>query len=369
MDLYFFPDLIHDFFVDFNFGTLFLFLLFIVIYIVISWLLSDMNHLLYGKKNVIAWIPVANVYLLGELILSKSVGYGLSGGLVLIILFNIFIDSNILITILSIIYFLLLLGSIGYALYKYIDLKKSAKNSSMVTNTLNLTDDNDSLAPTKTNGPSESLINSINVVPTNNISNINSVGITPVNSFSNDNSINKNMDQLPINNINLVGNNNMISQTENTVIKQPEEKHYEMPKLILEASNSSNTDVKINNNKLENEEERMTFVTGNDENEKLSSEGNMKFVTGNDDANMSFVTGESNDNNSPNVLNSPVINSNLTPISNEVTVVNGMVSSSNEIKNEESEKMNIINGTIIPNQNTNNQTSNSDSILDLNKKL
>ena len=85
MDLYFFPDLIHDFFVDFNFGTLFLFLLFIVIYIVISWLLSDMNHLLYGKKNVIAWIPVANVYLLGELILSKSVGYGLSGGLVLII--------------------------------------------------------------------------------------------------------------------------------------------------------------------------------------------------------------------------------------------------------------------------------------------
>ena len=351
MDLYFFPDLIHDFFVDFNFGTLFLFLLFIVIYIVISWLLSDMNHLLYGKKNVIAWIPVANVYLLGELILSKSVGYGLSGGLVLIILFNIFIDSNILITILSIIYFLLLLGSIGYALYKYIDLKKSAKNSSMVTNTLNLTDDNDSLAPTKTNGPSESLINSINVVPTNNISNINSVGITPVNSFSNDDSINKNMDQLPINNINLVGNNNMISQTENTVIKQPEEKHYEMPKLILEASNSSNTDVKIDNNKLENEEERKTFVTGND------------------DANMSFVTGKSNDNNSPNVLNSPLINSNLNQISNEVTVVNGMVSSSNEIKNEESEKMNIINGTIIPNQNTNNQTSNSDSILDLNKKL
>ena len=46
-----------------------------------------------------------------------------------------------------------------------------------------------------------------------------------------------------------------------------------------------------------------------------------------------------------------------------------MVSSSNEIKNEESEKMNIINGTIIPNQNTNNQPSNSDSILDLNKKL
>lgn len=351
MDLYFFPDLIHDFFVDFNFGTLFLFLLFIVIYIVISWLLSDMNHLLYGKKNVIAWIPVANVYLLGELILSKSVGYGLSGGLVLIILFNIFIDSNILITILSIIYFLLLLGSIGYALYKYIDLKKSAKNSSMVTNTLNLTDDNDSLAPTKTNGPSESLINSINVVPTNNISNINSVGITPVNSFSNDNSINKNMDQLPINNINLVGNSNMVSQTENTVIKQPEEKHYEMPKLILEASNSSNTDVKIDNNKLENEEERMTFVTGND------------------DANMSFVTGKSNDNNSPNVLNSPLINSNLNQISNEVTVVNGMVSSSNEIKNEESEKMNIINGTIIPNQNTNNQPSNSDSILDLNKKL
>lgn len=351
MDLYFFPDLIHDFFVDFNFGTLFLFLLFIVIYIVISWLLSDMNHLLYGKKNVIAWIPVANVYLLGELILSKSVGYGLSGGLVLIILFNIFIDSNILITILSIIYFLLLLGSIGYALYKYIDLKKSAKNSSMVTNTLNLTDDNDSLAPTKTNGPSESLINSINVVPTNNISNINSVGITPVNSFSNDNSINKNMDQLPINNINLVGNSNMVSQTENTVIKQPEEKHYEMPKLILEASNSSNTDVKIDNNKLENEEERMTFVTGDD------------------DANMSFVTGKSNDNNSPNVLNSPLINSNLNQISNEVTVVNGMVSSSNEIKNEESEKMNIINGTIIPNQNTNNQPSNSDSILDLNKKL
>ena len=362
MDLYFFPDLIHDFFVDFNFGILFLFLLLIVIYIVISWLLSDMNQLLYGKKNVIAWIPIANVYLLGELILSKAVGYGLSGGLVLIILFNIFIDSNILITILSIIYFLLLLGGIGFAIYRYIDLKKSAKNSSMVTNTLNLTDENDSLAPTKTNGPSESLINSINVIPTNNISNINSVGNIPTNNLSDNNSTNIN--QLPINNINLVGNNNN-SQTENTVIKQPEEKHYEMPKLILEASNSSNTEVKMSDNKLENEEERMTFVTGNDDNKNSSTDRNMTFITG-DDENMHFVTGENNINS---LADNSLSNSNLNQLPNEVTVVNGVVSSSNEIKDEESEKMNIVNGMIAPSPNTDNQVPNSDSILDLNKKL
>ena len=51
----------------------------------------------------------------------------------------------------------------------------------------------------------------------------------------------------------------------------------------------------------------------------------------------------------------------------EITVVNGVINSSNNIKTEE-EKMNIVNGTIIPNQN-NNQNISNDSMLDLNKKL
>ena len=344
MDLYFFPDLIHDFFVDFNFGILFLFLFLIIVYIVVSWLLSDMNQLLYGKKNVIAWIPVANVYLLGELILSKPVGYALSGGLVLITLLNIFIDSNSLISILSIIYFLILLGSIGYAIYKYFDLRKSAKNSSMVTNTLNLNDENNELSPTKTNGPSESLINSINIIPPTNVNNINTMETVLVNSL-NDNPVSKEINQLPVNNVNLVTNNIPLENTNN--VTNSEEKHYEMPKLILEASNSSDKrEEQLVDNKFYNEEERMQFVTGENEN---NNDENMKFVTGNENTGSTLV--------------------NMIPVQEEITVVNGVVSSPNESKNEELEKMNIVNGTIIPNLNTNNQPTNTDSVLDLNKKL
>lgn len=362
MDLYFFPDLIHDFFVDFNFGILLLFLFIIIFYIVVSWILSDMNQLMYGKKTIIAWIPIANMYLLGELVFSKSIGYVLSGGFVLSLLLNTFVEYNLLISILTSLYNFVLIGIAGYGIYKYIELRKSAKNSKMVTNTLDLNVSNDDTFSSTTNGPTESMINNVNVISTNDISNINSIPVQ--NTFiPTTNNLNVNFMQNQdtnvadkINDVELFNNDN-VRPVQNVSTNLVEEKHYEMPKLILEASENNNikkvdSDVvksKTNNNSentnLEPEEEKMKFITGIEDDEK------MKFVTGD------------------KVINSLYSSGNMVPKEEEITVVNGVINSSNNIKTEEEEKMNIVNGTIIPNQNNNNQNISNDSILDLNKKL
>lgn len=362
MDLYFLPDLIHDFFVDFNFGTLILFLVIIVLYIGISWILFDMNQLMYGKKTVIAWIPVANMYLLGELVFSKPVGYTLSGGFVLTLLLNTFVEYNLFISILTSLYDFALLGAIGYGIYRYVDIRRNRNNNSMVSNTLNLGDDN--ISPVKTNGPTESMINNINIIPTNNINNINSVPVQ--NTFiPNDNnmSVNKienNNISDKINNIglfNMASNNNDNVKPVQSISSEPiSEKHYEMPKLILEASEKSNK---------KEENSKATLKNNDDEKvDKELEEEKMKFVTGvEDDDKMKFVTGEK-------VINSSYSNGNMVPKEEEITVVNGVISSPNDVKTEEEEKMNIVSGTIIPNQNiNNNQNNNNNSILDLNKKL
>lgn len=380
MDLYFFPDLIHDFFVDFNFGILLLFLFIIIFYIAVSWFLSDMNQLMYGKKTIIAWIPIANMYLLGELVFSKPVGYVLSGGFVLSLLLNTFVEYNLLISILTSLYNFALIGIAGYGIYKYIDLRKSAKNSKMVTNTLDLTGNNNDIFSSTTNGPTESMINNINVVPTNDISNINSVSLQNT-SISQDNNLNVNNVNLiqnqnidisnKINNIGLlnsdmikpIGNNSTqivdnsnVSSAENTTLKSIEEKHYEMPKLILEASEGKN-EQKNNINVVSKDNKGDNKIDPQIEAEK------MNFITGvEDDERMNFVTGDK-------IINSSSTNDNLIPKEEKITVVNGVISSSNDIKNEEEEKMNIVNGTIVSNPNINNQIVDNDSILDLNKKL
>lgn len=360
MDLYFIPDLIHDFFVDFNFITLFIFLFIIIFYLVFCFVIFDMYKSLYGKNNYLSWVPIINVYVLGDLLFGKTIGYSLCGGFILISLLNTFVNENFFILLLSIIYIISLLGMFGFAIYRYIDLKRNKTNNSMVSNTLDL--GADSISPVKTNGPTESMINNVNVIPTNDISNINSVPVqnTFVPTINNlDANFMPNQDTNIADKINDVGlfNNNNVKPVQNVSTNLVEEKHYEMPKLILEASENNNikkvdSDVvnsKTNNNNentnLESEEEKMKFITGIEDDEKI------KFVTGD------------------KVINSLYSNGNMAPKEEEITVVNGVINSSNNIKTEEEEKMNIVNGTIIPNQSNNNQNISNDSILDLNKKL
>ncbi len=47
----------------------------LIIYILIAIFLNKLNKLIYGKGTAMAWIPIANVYLLGKLTVNKLVGW------------------------------------------------------------------------------------------------------------------------------------------------------------------------------------------------------------------------------------------------------------------------------------------------------
>ena len=139
MDLYYIIDTIYDFFINFNFLILIIFILLIGLYIGLGFLLTNFHQLLYGRKSILAWVPITNLYLLGELIVSVPVGYALSGSFVLISLLNTFVADNLLINILTLLYVIILLGSVIYLIYKYFNIKKERKNSSTTTsNTLDM---------------------------------------------------------------------------------------------------------------------------------------------------------------------------------------------------------------------------------------
>ena len=255
----------------------------------------------------------------------------------------------------------------------------------MTSNTLDL---GNNISQISTNGPNESMINTINVIPTNNTSNINSLPIQD-NSFSKLENLNANNGNLiknentnisnGINNVGLLNSNiikpivkdnlqisniNTSQPIQNASLNYIEEKHYEMPKLVLDSSNNVEKQYKNNiidkvkdNDISQTKIEEMHFITGSKEDER------MHFVTGiENDERMRFVTGDQ-------LTSSSYSNNNKIPNEEKITVVNGVISSNNDIKNEEAERMNIINGTIVSNSNLNNQVVNNDSILDLNKKL
>lgn len=58
-------------------------LIFIACYAAIAIFLSRFSKKVYGEPSVMAWIPVANVYLLGKLTFNKDAGYGLVALLIL----------------------------------------------------------------------------------------------------------------------------------------------------------------------------------------------------------------------------------------------------------------------------------------------
>lgn len=100
----------------------------LVIYLLVGKFLNDFNKLLYGKGTALAWIPFANIYLLGKLAFNKVVGWGL--------LILCAITSEYTITIngdteyysifpgSSKIYSIAVIGLLVYAIIKYNKIKK-----------------------------------------------------------------------------------------------------------------------------------------------------------------------------------------------------------------------------------------------------
>ena len=61
MDLYYIIDTIYDFFINFNFLILIIFILLIALYIGLGFLLTSFHQLLYGRKSLLAWFPITNL--------------------------------------------------------------------------------------------------------------------------------------------------------------------------------------------------------------------------------------------------------------------------------------------------------------------
>lgn len=320
MDLYFLPDIIHDFLVDFNILILFLFLFVIIIYIVLGFCLSDMNRRLYGTKTFLAWIPIINIYLLGELTFGKSVGFVMCGGFILITLLNIFILPTTLITILNFLYYISLLCILGYAIYRYWDLRRTKNNSNVDNLRLDISS-NDEL---KTNGPTELMVNQIDLIASNKINNINSV---------------------PSLNI-------------------TEEKNYQSPNITFDSDklqNSNQLSSLLNNNLSGS----IIDITKNTIQPKLNNNIDDGKLSNNSD-----ISDINKDNKTDILFSSIPVQENNNNNDNKINVVNGVISDpTDDKKDSEIEKMNIVNGGIISHDIPNNKSESKNSILDINRKL
>lgn len=110
------------------------FILAIAIYIIQAIFLNKFHKLVYGKGTAMAWIPIANIYLLGKLSFNKVVGwililiYILNGNYT--ITFNGIEKSFSLLpenisSIVYIIHSLIVFSLFIFAIIKYNDLKKN----------------------------------------------------------------------------------------------------------------------------------------------------------------------------------------------------------------------------------------------------
>ena len=61
----------------FYFFMIFVILIVVACYAALAIFLFKFNKKLYGEPSVMAWIPFANIYLLGRLTFNKDAGYGL----------------------------------------------------------------------------------------------------------------------------------------------------------------------------------------------------------------------------------------------------------------------------------------------------
>lgn len=78
---------------------------------------------MYGKTTVLAWIPIANLFLLGKLCFDSNIaGWLLIGGVVIL---SLLMKFSLIFAYINI---LIIIGLVILAVYKYIKLKKKTGN-------------------------------------------------------------------------------------------------------------------------------------------------------------------------------------------------------------------------------------------------
>lgn len=109
-----------------------LFIVIFILYMLFGWLLTSINKLMYNKNTSLAWLPIINIYLLGKLARGRFTG-------ILLLIINILllsyptiehgkivmhniIPKNIQ-SIISIIYTVIIILFVVYAVIKYSRLK------------------------------------------------------------------------------------------------------------------------------------------------------------------------------------------------------------------------------------------------------
>ena len=114
-------------------------LILITCYAILAVFLNNFNKKVYGTSTVMAWIPFANIYLLGKLTFNKDVGYGLIELFLLSGTLKMTFDKisvtlslpNVLQITLGAIFAGTFIATLIYGVQKYSDLenKKNTKNS------------------------------------------------------------------------------------------------------------------------------------------------------------------------------------------------------------------------------------------------
>ena len=118
---------------------LFVFAILIIIYVAQAIFLNKLNKLIYGKGTAMAWIPIANLYLLGKLTVNKIVGWILVicpflTGTTTTTINGVETTSTFLPeklnSIITTVHSFAVLALFAFAIIKYINLKKEVNNSS-----------------------------------------------------------------------------------------------------------------------------------------------------------------------------------------------------------------------------------------------
>lgn len=101
----------------------------LILYVIFSSILSKANKTIYEEKNIFAWIPIFNLYLLGKIAINKIIGVilvllvFLIGSLISIPYFQNVIPSYI-VDILSLVFIFVIIILFFIVLAKYFKIKK-----------------------------------------------------------------------------------------------------------------------------------------------------------------------------------------------------------------------------------------------------
>lgn len=117
----------------------------LILYVIFSSILSKANKTIYEEKNIFAWIPIFNLYLLGKIAINKIIGVilvllvFLIGSLISIPYFQNVIPSYI-VDILSLVFIFVIIILFFIVLVKYFKVKK--RKRTVYVNYVSPNDDN-----------------------------------------------------------------------------------------------------------------------------------------------------------------------------------------------------------------------------------